>query len=99
MSRDGRRESSVRLQAHQIWCFEERKFVLKEALRLQLLAPEAHDERRSARIGVQADIPQGANRNLSAGRIDGHSAAVGMRQRDDVIDIGKAGQHFKRRTA
>ncbi len=60
----------------------------QQALRLQLLATQAHHHGGAAEIGVQRDIAQRADRHDGVRRIDGHATAVGMLQPHHVVHIG-----------
>ena len=46
-------------------------------------------------VGVQADVAQGADGDGGAGRVDGHAAAVGVRDGHHVVHVGKARQNFR----
>ncbi len=55
---------------------------------LQLLAAEANDHHLAAEIGIAGQVLQGADQDGSARRVDGDAAAIGMRDRHHVVDVG-----------
>src|SRR5690606_7076359 len=61
---------------------------------LQLLAAQADHQRLAAEIGVATDVVQGANRHHGVRRVDRHAAAVAVRQRHHIVDVGVPGQDF-----
>jgi hypothetical protein len=65
-----------------------------EAHRLQLLAAEAHDHHLAAEVRVEADVAQRADGNGRARSVDRDAAAVGVLQRDDVVDVREARQQL-----
>src|SRR5690606_41572428 len=56
----------------------------------------AHAEhlRHATEIGVATDVGQGANRHHGVRRVDRHAAAVAVRQRHHIVDVGVPGQDF-----
>ena len=66
----------------------------QQALGLQLLAAQAHHHHLAAEVRVQADVAQRADRDLGAGRVDGHAAAVGVFEADHVVDVRELRQQL-----
>ena len=67
----------------------------QQAFGLQLFAAQAHHHDLTTKIGVEADVAQRANRNDRIGRINGHTAAIGVFQPDHVIDVRVQGQQLR----
>ena len=59
----------------------------QQAVGLQLLAAQAHHHHLAAEVRVERDVAQRADRDLGAGGVDGHAAAIGVLQADDVVDV------------
>jgi hypothetical protein len=59
----------------------------EQARRLQLFAAQADHHGLAAEVRVLADVAQGADRDVGAGRLDGDAAAVGVLEADDVVDV------------
>ena len=63
--------------------------------RLQFFAAQAHHHHFAAEVRMQRQVAQRANGNGRARRIDSHSAAVRMRDRDHVIHVRIARQNLR----
>ncbi len=59
-----------------------------QPLRRELFAAEADDQDLAAEIRIECEVLQGADRHHRIRRGDRDAAAIGMRQRHDVVDIG-----------
>ena len=68
---------------------------VEQARGLQLLAAQADHQRLAAEVRVAADVPQGADGDRGAGRVDGHAAAVGVRQGHHAVDVRVARQDLR----
>jgi hypothetical protein len=66
----------------------------QQQFRLQLLAAEAYDHYFAAEIGIAGKVLQRADRHRSARRVDRDPAAIGMRDRHHVVDVGISGQQL-----
>ena len=59
----------------------------QEPIRLQLLAPQAHDQQLAAEVRIQADVAQRADRDDRVRRVDRDAAAVAVLQADHIVDV------------
>ena len=66
----------------------------KQALGLQLFATQADDHHLAAKVGVQADVAQGADGDLGARCVNRHTAAIGVVQCHHIIHVGELWQQF-----
>ena len=66
----------------------------QQAFRLQLLAAQADHHHLATEVRVQADIAQRADRNDRVGCVDGHAAAIGVRERHHVVHVRVLGQQL-----
>src|SRR5262249_29390651 len=67
----------------------------EQALGLQLLATQADDHQPATEIGIEADIAQSSDRNVSIARVDSDTAAINVFKADCVVDIHKPRQEFR----
>ena len=65
-----------------------------QAVGLQFFAAQAHHHHFTAEIRVEADVAQGANRNVGAFGINGHTAPVGVLQPHHIVHIGIVSQQL-----
>ena len=89
------------LQAHHIQPLGAAAFIhhgdgarRQQTLGLQLFAAQAHHHHLAAKVGVQAQVAQGADGDDGVGRVNRHTAAVAMFQRHHVVHVGVTGQQF-----
>ena len=61
---------------------------------LQFFATEADQQNFSAEVRIQAQVAQCADGNSRARRVDGHAAAVVMRDGDYIVHMGIVRQHL-----
>ena len=65
-----------------------------QAFRLQLFAAQADHHHLAPKVGIQADVAQGADRDVGPLGVDGHAAAVAVLQPHHVVHIGVLRQQF-----
>ena len=65
-----------------------------QAFGLQLFAAQADHHHLAPEVGVQADVAQGADRDLGALGVDGHAAAVAVLDPHHVVHVGKQRQQL-----
>ena len=63
--------------------------------RLHFSQPRETMKGFAQRLGWRQDVAQGADGDGGAGCVDGHAAAVGVGEGDDVIDVGEAREEFR----
>ena len=61
---------------------------------LQLFAAQADHHHLAAKVGVAADVAQGADGNRCVGRVNGHTTPVGMLQAHHVVHVRVQRQQF-----
>ena len=89
------------LQAHHIQPLGAAAFVHhgdgaggQQSLGLQLFAAQAHHHHLAAKVGVQAQVAQGADGDDGVWRVNRHAAAVAMFQRHHVVHVRVARQQL-----
>ena len=66
----------------------------QQALGLKFLAAQTDDHHLAAKVGVERDVAQGANRNDGIRGINRHATAVAVLQANDIVDIRETRQQL-----